>query len=97
VLVGVLLSRVLLLPSGPWEQDEALMACGVVDFDPGRHMPLPGFPALGRPRKLTRVLGVGDPLQALQVASAVLSVLGLWALVGLWDGVIGRGSPSQGW
>ena len=91
VLVGVLLSRVLLLPSGPWEQDEALMACGVVDFDPGRHMPLPpGFPLWVALGKLTRVLGVGDPLQALQVASAVLSVLGLWALVGLWDGVIGR-------
>jgi hypothetical protein len=91
VLLGVLLSRLLLLPAGPWEQDEALMACGVVDFDPGRHMPLPpGFPLWVALGKLTRILGVGDPLQALQVASAVFSVLGLWALVGLWEGVIGR-------
>jgi hypothetical protein len=91
VLLGVLLSRLLLLPAGPWEQDEALMACGVVDFDPGRHMPLPpGFPLWVALGKLTRILGVSDPLQALQVASAVFSVVALWALVGLWEGVTGR-------
>ncbi|HQT94449.1 MAG: hypothetical protein B7Z61_04840, partial [Acidobacteria bacterium 37-71-11] len=44
-LAALVASRLLLLPAGPWEQDEALMACGVLDFDPSRHMPLPpGFP-----------------------------------------------------
>ena len=91
VLLLVLLSRLLLLPDGAWEQDEALMACGVLDFDPARHMPLPpGFPLWVFIGKVVRKLAVGDPLQALQVASALFSVLGFWALVGLWEGVAGR-------
>jgi hypothetical protein len=91
VLGGLLASRAALLPAGPWEQDEALMACGVVDFDPGRHMPLPpGFPLWVGIGKAVRACGVDDPVVALQMASAVFSVLGLWALVGLWDGVAGR-------
>jgi len=90
-LLAVLLSRLLLLPSGPWEQDEALMACGVVDFDPARHMPLPpGFPLWVFIGKVVRKLVVHDPLQALQVASALFSLAGLWALVGLWDSQAGR-------
>ena len=91
VLLAVLLSRLLLLPAGPWEQDEALMACGVLDFDPGRHMPLPpGFPLWVGIGSLVRACGVADPVLALQLASAVFSVVGLWALVGLWDGVVRR-------
>jgi hypothetical protein len=97
IVAGLLASRLLLRPAGPWEQDEALMACGVMEFDPGRHMPLPpGFPlwiALG---KLVRMCGAWDPLVALQFASAVLSVLGLWALVGLWDRLAGRGVALAG-
>jgi hypothetical protein len=91
VLAVVLLSRLLLLPDGPWEQDEALMASGVVDFDPARHMPLPpGFPLWIFIGKVIRKLAVADPLQALQVASAILSVVAFWGLVGLWEGVAGR-------
>jgi hypothetical protein len=91
VLGLILLSRLLLLPNGPWEQDEALMACGVLDFDPARHMPLPpGFPLWIAIGKVVRKFAVTDPLQALQVASALLSVLGIWALVGLWDRLAGR-------
>ncbi len=79
VVLGV--SRFAFLPKGPWEQDEALLACGVVDFDPGHHMPHPpGFPLwiwLGR---LVMSLGVGEPLRALQLASAALSLVGLWAI-----------------
>lgn len=90
-LVGVLLSRLLLLADGPWEQDEALLAAGVIDFDPAHHMPLPpGFPLwifLGR---AVRLFGVADPILALQIASSILSVVGLWALVGLWDRPAGR-------
>jgi hypothetical protein len=90
-LLLVLLSRLLLLPDGAWEQDEALMACGVVDFDPARHMPLPpGFPLWIFIGKVVRKLAVADPLQALQVASAIFSVVAFWALVGLWEGVAGR-------
>jgi len=90
--VGALLaSRLLLLPSGPWEQDEALMACGVIDFDPARHMPLPpGFPLWVAIGKAVRLLGVADPVRALQLPSAVLSVVAVWALVGLWEGLVGR-------
>ncbi len=91
LLLAVLLSRLLLLPHGPWEQDEALLASGVLDFDPINHMPLPpGFPLwifLGR---VVRFLGAADPLVALQLASAVLSVAGFWALIGLWDAAVGR-------
>jgi hypothetical protein len=91
IVLLVLLSRLLLLPDGAWEQDEALMACGVLDFDPARHMPLPpGFPLWVFIGKVVRKLAVADPLQALQVASALLSVVGFWALVGLWEGVAGR-------
>jgi hypothetical protein len=91
VLLAVLLSRLLLMPAGAWEQDEALMACGVVDFDPARHMPLPpGFPLWVFIGKAFRKLVVHDPLQALQVASALASVAGVWALVGLWDRVATR-------
>jgi hypothetical protein len=92
-----LVSRLLFLPDGPWEQDEALLASGVVDFNPAQHLPLPpGFPLWILCGRLVRLLGVADPLVALQVASAVLSVVGLWALVGLWDGLAGRGLALAG-
>ena len=91
VLVALLLTRLLLLAHGPWEQDEALLACGVVDFDPAHHMPIPpGFPLWVLIGRLVRAFGVADPATALQVASAVLSVVALWALVGIWDRIVGR-------
>ena len=90
-LAALLASRLLLLPSGPWEQDEALMACGVIDFDPARHMPLPpGFPLWVAIGKAVRLAGVTDPVRALQLASSVLSVVAIWALVGLWEDLAGR-------
>ncbi|MGD1149042.1 MAG: hypothetical protein ABR961_13955 [Thermoanaerobaculaceae bacterium] len=90
-IAALLASRLLLLAAGPWEQDEALMACGVLDFDPARHMPLPpGFPLWVAIGKAVRHAGVADPVQALQVASTVLSVVAIWALVGLWEGLAGR-------
>lgn len=96
-LWGALLSRLLLLPDGPWEQDEALLAAGVVDFDPAHHMPIPpGFPLWVLLGRLVRLGGVADPVLALQIAGSVLSVLGLWALVGLWDGVAGRATALGG-
>ncbi len=96
-LAALLASRVLLLAAGPWEQDEALMACGVVDFDPARHMPLPpGFPLWIAIGKAARLAGVHDPVHALQFASAAFSVASVWALVGLWDRVAGRAVALAG-
>jgi hypothetical protein len=91
LLAALLVSRLLLLPAGPWEQDEALLACGVVAFDPAQHMPLPpGFPLWIVIGRLVRLVGVADPLVALQLASSLLSVVALWALAGLWQRVAGR-------
>jgi hypothetical protein len=97
LLLLLLASRLLLLPRGPWEQDEALLACGVLDFDPAHHMPLPpGFPLWILLGRLVRMGGAADPLLALQIASALLSVLGVWALVGVWAGVVGRAVAGAG-
>ena len=97
LLLLLLASRLLLLPRGPWEQDEALLACGVLDFDPAHHMPLPpGFPLWILLGRLVRMGGAADPLLALQIASALLSVVGVWALVGVWAGVVGRAVAGAG-
>lgn len=89
VVLGV--SRFFFLPKGPWEQDEALLACGVVDFDPAHHMPHPpGFPLWMWLGRLLMSLGVGEPLQALQLASAALSLVGLWALFVIAQPWLGR-------
>lgn len=88
-LLAVACSRFLVLPSGPWEQDEALLACGVLDFDPGHHMPHPpGFPLWILMGRLVRLFGVLDPLQALQIASAAFSVVGFVALASFWWAVL---------
>ncbi len=80
VLLAVLLSRLLLLPDGPWEQDEALFAAGVLDFDVTRHRPHPpGFPGwIGLGAVVDLV--VGDPVRALQIVSSLSSVVLFWAL-----------------
>ncbi len=81
-VVAVLVwSRFAWLPSGPWEWDETLFARGMLHFELAAHFPHPpGFPgwlAIGH-----MVLPVaGEPLKALQWASAAFSVLVLWPLV----------------
>ncbi len=74
LVLAVLASRALLLPDGPWEQDEALFAAGVHDFDIPHHRPHPpgfiGWIGIG---KLIH-LAVPDPVVALQWASALASV-----------------------
>lgn len=74
----VLASRLVVLPDGPWEQDEVLFAAGVVDFDVANHRPHPpGFPlwvAIGRVFQLF----FSDALLSLQVASSVASA---WIVV----------------
>jgi hypothetical protein len=93
-LVAVLLSRVLLLPDGPWEQDEALFAAGVLDFDITRHRPHPpGFPGWIALGKLLLPLA-GDPVLALQLASSVASVVLLWAMAQLLDRITPGGRAT---
>ena len=84
-LLAVLSSRLLFLPDGPWEQDEALFAAGVVDFDITRHRPHPpGFPGWIALGKIARPL-FGDAVLALQVVSSLASVALFWALAWLLD------------
>ena len=79
----VAVSRFGFLANGPWEWDETLFARGILHFELAAHFPHPpGFPgwlALGH--LLTPL--TGDPLAALQLASAVFSVAALWVLAAL--------------
>ena len=69
----VVISRLALLPRGPWEQDEVLFAAGVVDFDVTRHRPHPpGFPVWIVIGKLFAG-GFGEALRGLQIASSISS------------------------
>ncbi len=76
----LLWSRLGLLASGPWEWDETLFANGIYYFSLTAHYPQPpGFPGwiwIGH----LLYLVTPTPLQALQLASALLSVLALWPL-----------------
>ena len=80
-LVG--LSRFAYLANGPWEWDETLFARGILHFELAAHFPHPpGFPGwLAIGHLLTPI--VGDPLRALQLASAAFSVAALWVLAAL--------------
>jgi hypothetical protein len=83
--VGLLViwSRFGLLANGPWEWDETIFARGILKFELAAHFPHPpGFPgwlAIGHVVDLL----TGDPLLALQLASAGLSVAALWLLAAL--------------
>jgi len=93
-VTAVLLSRLLLLPDGPWEQDEALFAAGVLDFDVTRHRPHPpGFPGWIGIGKLLLPL-FGDPVRALQVASAFASAVTFWAVARLLDRLLPGGRAT---
>jgi len=97
LLVLVALSRFLFLPEGPWEQDEALLACGVVDFDPGHHMPHPpGFPLWIWIGRTLVACGVSDPLRALQVASSLFSTLAFVLLASFWQRWVGGWVAAAG-
>lgn len=75
LIVAVAASRLLLLPEGPWEQDEALFAAGVLDFDVTRHRPHPpGFPGWVAWGKLLNPL-LNDPVRALQLAASIASTM----------------------
>ena len=79
----VIWSRFALLADGPWEWDETLFARGILHFELAAHFPHPpGFPGwLAIGHLLTPL--TGDPLLALQLASAAFSVVALWLLAAL--------------
>jgi hypothetical protein len=82
-------SRYCLLASGPWEWDETLFARGMLDFNLAAHFPHPpGFPGWLAIGHLVLPLA-GEPLRALQWASAAFSVLALWPLASLGRRVAG--------
>ena len=76
-------SRFAWLANGPWEWDETIFARGILHFELAAHFPHPpGFPgwlAIGHLLDLV----TGDPLLALQLASAAASVAALWLLSAL--------------
>ena len=76
-------SRFAYLANGPWEWDETLFARGILHFDLAAHFPHPpGFPGwLAIGHVLMPI--AGDPLLALQLASAAFSVAALWLLAAL--------------
>jgi hypothetical protein len=76
-------SRFALLASGPWEWDETIFARGMLDFSLAAHFPQPpGFPGLLALGHLVLPLA-GSPYRALQLVSALASVLALWPLAAL--------------
>jgi len=76
-------SRFALLASGPWEWDETLFARGMLDFSLAAHFPQPpGFPGLLALGHLLLPLA-GTPYRALQLVSALASILALWPLAAL--------------
>ena len=84
VVAGFLVwSRFIFLAAGPWEWDEAIFARGILDFNLAAHFPHPpGFPGWMAIGHLLLPLA-GEPLRALQWASAALSVAMLWPLAAL--------------
>ncbi len=94
VVVGF--SRLLLVPGVPWEQDEALFAATAFDTNIVEHRPHPpGFPLWVGVAKLSRA-AAGDPMIGLQLASAVLSVLGVVLLALAWRPAVGDDAALLG-
>ena len=79
--VGLLVfSRFALLASGPWEWDETIFARAMLHFELAAHFPQPpGFPGLLALGHLLLPM-VGTPYRALQLISALASILALWPL-----------------
>ncbi len=84
VVASVLVvSRFGFLANGPWEWDETLFARGILHFELAAHFPHPpGFPGWLAIGHLVTPF-TGDPLLALQLASAAFSVAALWALAAI--------------
>jgi hypothetical protein len=82
-VAALVLSRFAVLASGPWEWDETIFARGMLDFSLAAHFPQPpGFPGLLALGHLLLPLA-GTPYAALQLVTAVASVVALWPLAAL--------------
>ena len=89
-------SRLLLIPGVPWEQDEALFGASAFDVNLPEHRPHPpGFPLWVGVARLSRV-ALGDPVAGLQLASALLSVLGVALLAVAWRPAAGGAAAVLG-
>ncbi len=83
MVAALLASRLLFLPDGPWEQDEAIFAGAVHDYKMVAHRPHPpGFPAwIGLARLLHPL--TGDAILSMQLLSSVASVVGIVVLAAI--------------
>jgi len=89
----VAISRLLVIPGVPWEQDEALFAAAAFDTNIVEHRPHPpGFPLWVGIGKIGNIV-LGDPVLALQLTSAISSIALVPLLALLWSPVLG---PSLG-
>ncbi len=91
LIVVVVASRMIAFPISIWEQDEAVFAAGVLDFEPTDNRPHPPwFPLWIGMGKLVHLAGIG-PAMALQVISFAFSVWMIFPLTAMWSPVVGRG------
>lgn len=90
VVALLVVSRLAALPSGPWDQDEAYLALGVLDFDPVALAPHPPWFPLWILVGTALRLVAGDPTRALGLAGAFAGGLLLWPLAALWARVLER-------
>jgi hypothetical protein len=92
LLLLVAASRLLAIPSVPWEQDEALFAAAGLDTNLLEHRPHPpGFPLWIACAKGMQWL-LGDPVVGLQLLSALASIVSVWLLGRAWSAVGGGGA-----
>jgi len=88
--LAVFTAQLAFMPDGPWEQDEALLASGVIEFDVVKHQPHPpGYPLWILLGKLVMPV-FGDALLSLRVLSCVAATVGFALLASLLQPLVGR-------
>jgi hypothetical protein len=86
----VLASRIAAFPASIWEQDEAVFAAAILDFDATDNRPHPPwFPLWIGMGKLVHLAGFG-PAMAFQLVSLFVSVWIIFPLTALWSTVMPR-------
>jgi hypothetical protein len=90
LVVVVVSSRGIAFPATIWEQDEAVFAAAVLDFEATDNRPHPPwFPLWIGMGKLVHLVGAG-PAKALQMVSFFFSVWIIFPLTALWSTAIPR-------